>query len=194
MSGLLTDFSVRDIQRAIKATKDPKTVCIRNVAWGFFKNIEVDLLTESDRGWLTDYEIKRSKEDFLADFKKKHYHDDIRIMHLVYVLPDALANDWLKNWCAENYKNFKRSFEFKFYNSTGDDCRIHDDFEWKWIEDSYYQRKMVYNEFHTSNFLTPEMIADINARDSLYDYRRRLFLEEKVRLYRLAIIKGSWAE
>ena len=154
-----------------------------------------DLLTESREGWLTDYEIKRSKEDFLVDFKKKHYHDDIRIKHLVYVLPDALANDWLKNWCAENYKDFKRSFSFKFYNSVGEDCYIHNDFEWEVDKGLYYyRRRKVYNEFHTSNFLTPEMTADIDARDPLYDYRRQLFLEEKVRLYRLAIIKGSWAK
>jgi hypothetical protein len=194
MSGLLTDFSVQDIQRAIKSTKDPMTVCIRNVAWGFFKNIEVDLLTESDDGYLTDYEIKRSKKDFLADFKKKHYHDDIRLKHLVYVLPDALANDWLKNWCAENYKDFKRGFDFKFYNSTGDSCIIHEDFEWKMIFEPYCHRKKVYNKFHTSNYLTPEMSADINSRDPIYEYRRKLFIEEKVRLYRLAIIKGPWAK
>lgn len=193
MSGLLTNFSVQDIQCAIKATKDPRTVCIRNVAWGFFKNIEVDLLTESQEGWLTDYEIKRSKEDFLADFKKKNYHNDIRIKNLVYVLPDALANDWLKNWCAENYKDFKRSFSFKFYNSIGDDCYIHNDFEWKVCKEGFYQQKKVYNEFYTTNFLTPEMTAEINDRDPLFGYRRRLFLEEKVKLYRLAIIKGSWA-
>ncbi len=194
MSGLLTDFSVQDIQRAIKATKDTMTVCIRNVAWGFFKNIEVDLLTESREGWLTDYEIKRSKEDFLADFKKKNYHNDIRIKNLVYVLPDALANDWLKNWCAENYKDFKRSFSFKFYNSVGEDCYIQKDFEWKLSKKLYNFQEKVYNEFHTSNFLTPEMTAEIDDRDHLYDYRRKLFLEEKVKLYRLAIIKGSWAE
>jgi hypothetical protein len=194
MSGLLTNFSVRDIQQAIRATKDPSVVCIRNVAWGFFKNIEVDFLTESSAGYLCDYEIKRSKEDFLADFKKKHFHDDIRLMHLVYVLPDALANDWLKNWCAENYKNFRRSFDFKFYNSTGDICNIHEDFEWKIIVDPYYHREKVYNKFHTSNYLTPEMTADIISRDQLYDYRRKLFVEEKVQLYRLAIIKGAWAK
>lgn len=195
MSGLLTDFTVQDIQRAIKATKDPTTICIRNVAWGFFKNIEVDLLTESIEGWLTDYEIKRSKEDFLADFKKKNYHNDIRIKNLVYVLPDALANDWLKNWCAENYKDFKRSFSFKFYNSAGENCCIHNDFKWGVNKEShYYQRIKVYNEFHTSNFLTPEMTAEINDRDHLFDYRRKLFLEEKVKLYRLAITKGVYSK
>lgn len=192
MSGLLTNFSVRDIQQAIKATKEPGVVCIRNVAWGFFKNIEVDFLTESSMGYLTDYEIKRSKEDFLADFKKQHFHDDIRLTHLVYVLPDAMANDWLKNWCAENYKSFKRSFGFRFYTSTGDSCNLHDDFKWKLESKPYYHRKRVHTEYHTDHFLTPEMIADINLRDPLFNHRRKLFLEEKVRLYRLGIIKGGW--
>lgn len=191
--GLLTKFSVYEIQDAIRNSLAYRRVCLRNVAWGFFKNIEVDFLTESDVGYLTDWEIKRSREDFLADFKKKHFHDDIRIKNLIYVLPDVMAGDWLRGWCEENYKTFKRHFTFRFYTSDGDVCRLHDEFkiETQNMGGYGYKRIRQPTKYHASMYINDDMMVDIIANDRLYDYHRPLFLEEKVKLYRLAIIKGE---
>lgn len=191
--GLLTKFSVYEIQDAIRNSIGRRRVCVRNVAWGFFKNIEVDFLSESDMGYLTDWEIKRSREDFLADFKKKHFHDDIRIKNLIYVLPDVMAGDWLRGWCEKNYKTFKRHFTFRFYSSEGERCQLHDESKIVVQKVDGYNYKSIRQPtiYHTCNYITDSMMADIIINDKLYDYRRPLFLEEKVRLYRLAILKGG---
>lgn len=195
MSDLLTDFSVADIQRAVRygMTDSRQDVAVRNVAWGFFRNIEVDLLTVSRSDYLHDWEIKRSWSDFLADFKKKHFHDDIRIKHLTFCLPDCIAGEKLKSWCAENYKSFRRDFDFVFYTATGNECKVHDTMRLESIYDGGMmvgRKRVPNNPYHVSDYITEDMRAEIVANDKAAPYRRRLFLEEKCDLFRLAAIKA----
>jgi len=63
---------------------------VPNVSWGLL-NHECDLIICSKDGYLTEIEIKRSWADFLADFKKKHRHDDDdRIKCFHYAVPIAI--------------------------------------------------------------------------------------------------------
>lgn len=213
MSDLLTQYSVHDIQNAIiRAKLDARNnVILRNVAWGFFKNIEVDLLSESACGYLTDWEIKRSWSDFLADFRKAHYHDDVRLTHLIYVLPDKLAGDKLKDFCQENYRSFKRTFDIVFYTS---DEESEAEFEARKDKDSIFfgpgftrrtrceliksmvdqyangsRFKVPNPPYTTRSYITEDMEREIERNDRMSGLYRPLFLEEKVKLYRLALVK-----
>lgn len=195
MSDILTDFTVSDIQKAVRygLTDSRQDVAVRNVAWGFFRNIEVDLLTVTRSDYLHDWEIKRSWSDFLADFKKKHFHDDVRIKHLTYCLPDGMATAKLRDWCAENYTKFQREFDFVFYTTTGKECKVHDSTVWKTVyegEVKVARNRVPNSPYHTSDYITEDMLAVIRANDKAAPYRRKLFLEEKCDLFRLAAIKA----
>lgn len=186
---LLTKWSVHDIQKAVRygRTDTRADVAIPNVAWGFFKNIEVDLLVVSRSYNLYDFEIKRSWEDFVVDFKKKNYHNDIRIKRLTYCLPDVLACEKLKNWCSENYKSFKRPFELLFYTSEGDECLVHP----KAVPPNHPSWMREPNHpFTTEDYITEDMMDYIKDHDEQAPYRRPLFIEEREKLYRLAAIKA----
>jgi len=65
-----------------------KHITVPNVSWGFF-NHECDLFLIRSSGFGFEVEIKRSKSDMLADFKKKHGHKDRRnrIVQLYYAFP-----------------------------------------------------------------------------------------------------------
>jgi len=124
-------------------------------------------------------EIKRSKEDFLADFRKPVFHADVRITRLVYVIPEALASDWLRDYCAAHYKEFKRAFTFWFYREA--DCSVISPHQTNGIPwDS---------RFVSQKYLTEDMTAYINANDPQQPYYRRLFLEEERELLRLVAIR-----
>ena len=66
-------------------------IIIPNLSWGFF-NHECDLFLIRKTGYGFEIEIKRSKSDMLADFKKKHGHIDRqnRIVQLYYAFPIEL--------------------------------------------------------------------------------------------------------
>lgn len=49
-------------------------------------NHECDCLIMSKSGYLTEIEIKRSYSDFIADFKKKHTHNDDKIKEFYYCI------------------------------------------------------------------------------------------------------------
>ncbi len=51
---------------------------------------ECDILKVTKAGYATEYEIKISKSDFKADFKKKHNHESKFIKQLYYVVPFEL--------------------------------------------------------------------------------------------------------
>lgn len=53
---------------------------------------ECDMLVLSKNGYLTEIEIKRSWEDFLADFKKKHKHNSELIKYFYYCVPISLLD------------------------------------------------------------------------------------------------------
>lgn len=172
-SKLLTECSVADIQFAIVCHEGLERVAIPNVSFGFFTGMECDLIMESSSGLLHEYEIKRSKEDFLADFKKRHFHDDLRIAYLTFVLPVAMAGDWLKKFCEDNYKTFRRRFDFMFY--ADDIC--------------CGKRCASITTISSRDFITDAMLTEIDANDKERCYRRKPFLEERCQLYRLGCIR-----
>lgn len=178
MSGVITNLSVSQIQQGIvRAVGGQGVTAIPNVSFGFFtrKGIECDLLVEYDYGKLHEFEIKRSWSDFLADFKKPNFHNDERLMKLTFVLPKALAGEKLKAWCAENYKTFRRTFDFWFYDEY---ARV-------------FKPNMFDNggKFSRDYYLTPEMRDDINSRDPVLMFRRGMFAEERANLFRLGCIR-----
>lgn len=177
MSDLLTKRTVEDIQNLIWCSLGRgSTECIPNVSFGFFKEkgMEADLLYITPYGYLHEFEIKRSKSDFLADFRKPVFHSDVRIQKLTFVLPDAISGEWLKQWCADHYKEFKRSFDFWFYPEDGMP------FKPNCLADGKYSRYY---------YLTPEMVKYIDEHDRDLPYRRRLFAEEMSELYRLCMVR-----
>ena len=66
-------------------------IIVPNLSWGFF-NHELDLFLIRTSGYGFEVEIKRSKSDLLADFKKGHNHFDKkkRIVQLYYAIPKEL--------------------------------------------------------------------------------------------------------
>ena len=70
-----------------------KHIVVPNVSWGFFRH-ECDLFLIRTSGYGFEVEIKRSKSDMMADFKKKHGHKDRqnRIVQLYYAFPEELLS------------------------------------------------------------------------------------------------------
>ena len=66
-------------------------IIVPNLSWGFFSH-ECDLFLIRKSGFGFEVEIKRSKSDMLADFKKNHGHIDRRnrIVQLYYAFPIEL--------------------------------------------------------------------------------------------------------
>ena len=66
-------------------------IVVPNLSWGFFSH-ECDLFLIRKSGFGFEVEIKRSKSDMMADFKKKHGHKDRRnrIVQLYYAFPKEL--------------------------------------------------------------------------------------------------------
>lgn len=183
---LETKWTVRDIQRAI-VVHTRNHVSIPNVAWGFFGSMECDLVQVNDSNRIHEFEIKRSWSDFMADFKKKRFHDDVRICRLTFVLPESFAGDRLKKFCAEHYAEFKREFDFLFYVESGERCEI---VQGRWVATSDWRAQRLLEErFRTETYITPEMLETIRKNDVAAPYRRRLFAEELARLYRLGTIR-----
>ena len=73
-------------------------IMIPNLSWGLLP-YEADFIVVSKAGYMTEVEIKRSWEDFKADFKKDHRHDDERIYYFAYCVPLSISDkvvDYLK--------------------------------------------------------------------------------------------------
>ena len=66
-------------------------IVVPNLSWGFFTH-ECDLFLIRKSGFGFEVEIKRSKSDMMADFKKNHGHIDRknRIVQLYYAFPIEL--------------------------------------------------------------------------------------------------------
>lgn len=189
-SGVLTRFGVDEIQKAVVRACG-RHDAIPNVSSGFFGDMECDLVVVSDASRIHEYEIKRSWSDFLADFRKKRFHDDLRICKLTFVVPEAFACDELKDWCARSHGEWRREFDFMFYEDGEHGPhvvrrteRIQDDPARPW---SY---RMDFPErFRTSTYITPKMLEVVRKNDKDAPYRRRMFTEELCRLYRLGTIR-----
>lgn len=91
MSKLDTKLSVHDIEDAIilRYTKGIRNdIVVPNVSWGMGINYEADLIVLNRQGYATEYEIKRSYSDFVADFAKdEDAHKAPWVYRFYYVLP-----------------------------------------------------------------------------------------------------------
>jgi len=65
-------------------------IVIPNVSWGFL-NHEADLLVVTREKRLIEVEIKRSWQDFITDFKKRHHHSDKKLFKMYYAVPISIA-------------------------------------------------------------------------------------------------------
>lgn len=89
-----TSLTIQQIHLALRNSgiwNKRSDIMIPNVSWGFL-DYEADFLVLSKSGYLTEVEIKRSWEDFKADFKKKHAHDDERVYYFYYCVHESFAD------------------------------------------------------------------------------------------------------
>lgn len=85
-------------------------IIVPNVSWGLL-NHEADMVVMTKSGYLTEIEIKRSWEDFKADFKKDHQHDDERVDKLYYCVPLSIK-ERVADYLTENEIPFTRLLYF----------------------------------------------------------------------------------
>lgn len=64
-------------------------VVVNRCAWMF--GHEADLISVTEAGYCTEIEIKVSKSDFMADFRKKVSHDSAYIKYFYYAVPEYMA-------------------------------------------------------------------------------------------------------
>lgn len=51
---------------------------------------ECDILSVSNSGYLTEFEIKISKSDLKNDLKKRHHHNSKRLKYQYFAIPEKL--------------------------------------------------------------------------------------------------------
>lgn len=88
-----TKLTIDEIQIALRNSgiwNKRQDIFIPNLSWGLL-NYEADLVIITKSGYLTEVEIKRSWEDFKADFKKGHEHDDPRVYYFHYCVPESIC-------------------------------------------------------------------------------------------------------
>ncbi len=89
-----TELTVKEIQAALHNSglwAERSYVMVPNVSWGLLWH-EADFVACSPAGRLTEVEIKRSWEDYKADFAKSHHHDDTRISYFYFCVPKSLVD------------------------------------------------------------------------------------------------------
>lgn len=92
MTAKLKTISLAEIEVAISdyyGTR--KHIIVPNLSWGFVSH-EVDIAVITKAGYLKEIEIKRSKTDFLSDFKKRHHHIERnnKINEFYYAFPEEV--------------------------------------------------------------------------------------------------------
>lgn len=65
-------------------------IIVPNISWGLAGMHECDVFIIKSSGYCVEVEIKRSKSDLLADFKKGHHHKDRRIKEFYYCFPESM--------------------------------------------------------------------------------------------------------
>ena len=65
-------------------------IIVPNISWGLPGMHECDMFIIKKSGYSVEVEIKRTKSDLLADFKKGHNHSDKRIKEFYYAIPKTL--------------------------------------------------------------------------------------------------------
>ena len=68
-----------------------QNLVVPNVSWGLL-NYEADVVSVTPSGYATEVEIKVSKADLLADFKKGHSHDSKLFKYLYYAVPEEMQD------------------------------------------------------------------------------------------------------
>jgi len=100
-----TKFSVKEIQLLIRDSQwcDQRSdLIVPNVSWGLLP-YEADLLCVKKSGLCTEFEIKRSFEDFKKDFTKDHFHDAEIIECFYYVIPEKIV-DKVKSFLTDRFE------------------------------------------------------------------------------------------
>ena len=93
-----TNLTIDEIELAVVNSgifNKQTDIFVPNLSWGLL-NHEADLVVMSKSGYLTEIEIKRSWEDFKADFKKDHEHNDDRISNFYYCVPESILGKVLE--------------------------------------------------------------------------------------------------
>lgn len=92
-----TKLTVREIEEMLVEYEGGtrKNICVPNVSFSML-NHEADLIVVNKSHYATEFEIKRSYEDFVADFAKKHRHEAEWIYRFVYVLPLSIKDKAMK--------------------------------------------------------------------------------------------------
>lgn len=94
-----TNLTIHEIEELIifKEGGVRKNLCVPNVSWGLNIDYEADLLIITKSGYCTEYEIKRSYSDFLADMKKNECaHKAPWVYKFFYVIPLGIKDKALK--------------------------------------------------------------------------------------------------
>lgn len=89
-----TKLTVDEIQIALRNSgiwNKRQDIFIPNLSWGLLQ-YEADLVIITKSGYMTEVEIKRSWEDFKADFKKSHKHNDPRVYNFYYCVPESICD------------------------------------------------------------------------------------------------------
>lgn len=89
-----TKLSIDEVELAIVNSglfDKRQNIFVPNVSWGLL-NHEADLVIMTKSGYLTEIEIKRSWEDFKADFDKTHEHHDERVYKLYFCIPESILD------------------------------------------------------------------------------------------------------
>ena len=108
-----TSLTVPQIQLALHNSglwNKRSDIMVPNLSWGFLP-YEADFVVMTKSGYLTEVEIKRSWEDFKADFNKDHRHDDERIYHFFYCVPITIfdkVKEFLTNKLMEELDDYSK--------------------------------------------------------------------------------------
>lgn len=118
-----TKLSVEQILLGLRNSKlwnKRNDIMIPNLSWGLL-NYEADFVVMSKSGYLTEVEIKRSFEDFKADFKKNHKHDDERVYYFYYCVPEKIYDKVISFLQSEKCDNFHTHIPgVLYYTEKGD--------------------------------------------------------------------------
>jgi len=128
--------------------------------WSNVVNHECDCLLMSKSGYLTEIEIKRSYEDFLADFKKKHEHHDNHIKYFYFMIHKSFAEKALNKlvelrkipsliYIYDNQANislYKTEQEIKILISKKESINPWELADLKYYADPWHARKLFLEE------------------------------------------------
>lgn len=98
-------INVTEIELAIaKWYGTRQNIIVPNISWGFSWNDkwgwhsmhECDIFVVKKTGYAVEVEIKRSKNDLLNDFKKRHKHKSSKIREFFYAIPKDKVDEWSK--------------------------------------------------------------------------------------------------